>query len=1266
MSESSKNFNFKISNKKLFGKLIEFITDFIVIVSADGKTKYVSPSFYQSLGYTADETHNQYIFSFIHPDDLAKTKEDYKNLLAHPDIVQKVEIRLLHKDGSIRFISGNRKNLLNDPDVEGIILAGKDITDLVNTTSSLEENNKKLELHTRLLNVTESISKVGGWEYDIVNNKMFWTEETYRIHDIDPQNFIAGSSEHINKSLECYLPGDRSKIKMAFDNCISIGEAYDLEFPFVSLKGKNLWIRTIAKPIFENEKIVKLVGNIADITQRKKIELLAQARFRLIQYSYHSKLDQFLQRVLDEAEALTHSKIGFYHFVEPDQITLSLQAWSTNTIQNMCKAEGKGLHYDVDKAGVWVDCVHQRKTIVHNDYQSLTHKKGLPEGHAPVIREVVVPVFRDNKIVSILGVGNKENYYDENDIEMITEVADLAWDITERKRAEQMLAASEVKYRLLFDATPIGIGIADLEGKIVTSNPFMRELTGYNFENDSPQNVVSLYVNKEDRLVLLDNISKYGRVRDWEIELKRKDGSIFNALINVDTIELDGNKYLLTNLRDVTESRRHQKVIEESEKLKKTVLDSIYANVAVLDSTGNIITVNKPWENFAINNGVNNLIGTVEQVNYFDILYQSLENGDSSVVPILDGIKNVVNGNQPFFETEYPCDSPTEKRWFIMHAAQLENGKGAVVTHENITQRKIAEEQLKESEEKLKQLYNFQRIQNDELISKNIELKKARLSTLNIIEDLSREIKEHKLAQEIIKKSEQRFKTVADHTYDWEYWINPENKIEYMSPSCKRITGYDREDFFENPNLLENILHPDDAIDFNNHHPKNIDFEDSNNVYDIEYRIISKQGMQINIQHVCRPIFDDNKRYLGRRVSNRDITEKKRITQELIDAKNKAEEMNKVKSYFFANMSHELRTPFVGILGFSEMLTECLPDPEYKGYAEQILKSARRLTDTLNKILNITRLEFDKYEIYPEDVDINEMVLETSGLYSQSCKNNNSYIKTNLLFDKKLIKIDRRLVEEVLNNLISNAVKYTQDGVIEISNRRIGIENKNVLEIVISDTGLGIPNEMQDIIWQEFRQASEGYSRSFEGTGLGLTITKRYIELLGGKIYLQSEVGKGSTFTLHIPFEAVDTEIELVDKINKNELPAKVQEIQISKPKILYVEDDIISLDYIYLVLKSAYEIDTAFKVNKALELVNENNYDALLLDINLGRGIDGIELMQQIRQIKHYKNIPIVAVTAYAAETDKLEFLAKGFTHYLSKPFSSQELKDLLNKIFT
>ncbi len=400
-----------------------------------------------------------------------------------------------------------------------------------------------------------------------------------------------------------------------------------------------------------------------------------------------------------------------------------------------------------------------------------------------------------------------------------------------------------------------------------------------------------------------------------------------------------------------------------------------------------------------------------------------------------------------------------------------------------------------------------------------------------------------------------------------------------------------------------------------------------------------------------------------------DVTEQKKLNQELIEAKEKAEEMNKVKSYFFANMSHELRTPFVGIMGFSELLVESLPDSDYKEYALQISKSARRLTDTLNKILDVTQLEFSKYELDQSEVDINELVTEISGLYSQSCKKNNSNIKTKLIFDKRLIRTDKKLLEEILNNLISNAVKYTEDGSIEVTTERIIIDNKNILELVVSDSGAGIPKEKQDIIWQEFRQVSEGFNRSFEGTGLGLSIVKKYVDLLNGKIYLESEVGKGSIFKVQIPIsisEVNTVEVEKVVTIKEMREEKEAQEIKEGrKPKLLYVEDDTISLNYVCIILKSLYDVGTTLTAKAAIDLVSTNQYDALMLDINLGRDMDGVELMEKIRQKENYKNIPIIALTAYAADSDKIEFLSKGFTHYLSKPFTSSELTNLLNKIF-
>jgi signal transduction histidine kinase/PAS domain-containing protein len=152
----------------------------------------------------------------------------------------------------------------------------------------------------------------------------------------------------------------------------------------------------------------------------------------------HSLAD-LLRESLDEAEALSGSRIGFFHFVETDQVTLSLQAWSSNTIKNMCKALGAGFHYPVEQAGVWADCLRERKPIVHNNYASLSHRKGLPSGHAPVVRELVVPVIRNDLLVALLGVGNKPTDYDNSDVMALLSLADFAWDIADGRRHQDAL-----------------------------------------------------------------------------------------------------------------------------------------------------------------------------------------------------------------------------------------------------------------------------------------------------------------------------------------------------------------------------------------------------------------------------------------------------------------------------------------------------------------------------------------------------------------------------------------------------------------------------------------------------------------------------------------------------------------------------------------------------------------------------------------------------------------------------------------------------------
>jgi PAS domain S-box-containing protein len=210
-------------------------------------------------------------------------------------------------------------------------------------------------------------------------------------------------------------------------------------------------------------------------------------RAALLDYEVTHTLEELLVKTLDEIEELTQSPIGFYHFVLADQKTLCLGAWSTRTSRDFCKAEGRGMHYGIDQAGVWVDCVRERKPVIHNNYTALPHRKGLPDGHAAVVRELVVPIMRGERIVAILGVGNKPQDYTERDVEIVAYLADVAWAITEHKRAAEALAKSEQKYRTLFSEIREGFGLHEmicddqgrpLDYRFLDINPAFEKLTG--------------------------------------------------------------------------------------------------------------------------------------------------------------------------------------------------------------------------------------------------------------------------------------------------------------------------------------------------------------------------------------------------------------------------------------------------------------------------------------------------------------------------------------------------------------------------------------------------------------------------------------------------------------------------------------------------------------------------------------------------------------------------------------------------------------------
>ena len=294
------------------------------------------------------------------------------------------------------------------------------------------------------------------------------------------------------------------------------------------------------------------------LAERQRSENIMLARLRLVEYAASHPLAELLQATLDEAEALTDSSIGFFHFIDADQKSLLLQAWSTRTLKQMCNAEGKGLHYDLDEAGVWVDCVRERRPVIHNDYSALPHRGGLPSGHAHVVRELVVPVFRGDRLMAILGVGNKPKYYLTSDVETVSLLADLAWDITERKMAEDALRKAGSYNRSLIEASLDPLVTISAEGKITDVNTATEMVTGCSRNELIGTDFVVYFTEPEKARLGYEQVFQDSLVKNYELAIRHKSGGVTSVMYNASLYLDDSGKVVgvFAAARDITDRKR--------------------------------------------------------------------------------------------------------------------------------------------------------------------------------------------------------------------------------------------------------------------------------------------------------------------------------------------------------------------------------------------------------------------------------------------------------------------------------------------------------------------------------------------------------------------------------------------------------------------------------------------------------------------------------------------------------------------------------------
>ena len=296
-----------------------------------------------------------------------------------------------------------------------------------------------------------------------------------------------------------------------------------------------------------------------------QIQKVLETRLELMKFAQSRSIDEILRQTLDEVERLTGSLVSFYHFVEPDKKTLLLQMWSTRTASEFCRADGTISHYSIDKAGVWVDCVRQRQAVIHNDYSSLKHRKGLPEGHAPITRELVVPIFRNDCIVAILGVGNKEQDYDDGDLEVVTKLADLAWDIVERKQEEEKLHRNEKILNITQKLTKIGGWQWNIENEDMFWTDETYRIHGLDPASITPGSTAHISKSLEcycpqDRRILLqafETCKNEGIPYDLTFQFTAFDGTQKWIRTTAEAVVKNGNIWEITgNIRDITDRKK--------------------------------------------------------------------------------------------------------------------------------------------------------------------------------------------------------------------------------------------------------------------------------------------------------------------------------------------------------------------------------------------------------------------------------------------------------------------------------------------------------------------------------------------------------------------------------------------------------------------------------------------------------------------------------------------------------------------------------------